>query len=65
MQTKTKKRISYKAKTLARSASSYAGMFKVLQLVARAEPNGVGEYEVSSVIANNTALQIVAQSGKI
>lgn len=65
MQTKTRKRLSYKSKALERSASSYGGMLKVLQLVARAEPNVDGEYSVSSVIANNDALQIIASTGKI
>jgi len=65
MQQKTKKRQSYKAKTLVRAASSYGGMLKVLQLVARAEPNVDGEYSVSSVIANDDALKIIASSGKI
>lgn len=65
MQTKTKKRLSYKSKALVRSASSYGGMFKMLQLVARAEPNVDGEHKVSSVIASDAALQIIAQSGKI
>lgn len=65
MQTKTKKRQAYKSKTLERSASSYGGMFKVLQLVARAEPNVDGEYSISSVTANDDALKIIASSGKI
>ena len=55
MKTKTKKRISYKSKALARSAQSWSGAYKMLQLLQRAECENV-----SSVVASIDALDILS-----
>lgn len=63
MKLKTKKRLARKGKALQRSASSWSGMYKVLQLLSRADVNedsGIGQ-----VVANFYALELLSQSGKI
>lgn len=63
MKLKTKKRLSRKGKTLQRSASSWSGTYKVLQLLSRADVNedsGIGQ-----VVANFYALELLSQGGKI
>lgn len=63
MKLKTKKRLSRKGKALQRSASSWSGAYKVLQLLSRADVNedsGIGQ-----VVANFYALELLSQSGKI
>lgn len=63
MKVVTKKRLSRKGKALQRSASSWNGAFKVLQLLSRADVNensGIGQ-----VVANFYALELMSQSGKI
>lgn len=63
MKLKTKKRMSYKSKALQRSGSSWNGMFKVLQLLARSDVN---EYSgIRQVVPSFQALEILAESGKI
>lgn len=63
MKLKTKKRLSYKSKALQRSASSWSGMYKILQLLARSDVN---EYSgIRQVVPSFQALEILAESGKI
>jgi len=52
MQAKTLRKLKYKAKSLARSASAYGGGLKLLKLLERAE----GTNKVSNIVANDTAL---------
>lgn len=65
MKLKTKKKLSYKGKALQRSASSWGGAYKMLQLLQRADINTEGEYQVSSVVACFDALDLLSTSGKI
>ena len=63
MELKTKKRMSYKSKALQRSASSWSGMYKILQLLATADVN---EYSgIRQVVPSFQALEIIAETGKI
>jgi len=55
MQTKTKKRLSYKGKVLARTASSYGGAYKLLKLLSKTQ----GTEKVSSVVASNDGLVLL------
>lgn len=62
MRKQTKASKKYLGAALTRGASSFSGMYKILQLLARAE---IGE-EVSNVIASEAAVQLIAlKSGKI
>lgn len=56
MQHKTKSRSKYRGNTLNRASTSWNGAFKILSLLARAEHTE----NVSSVIANNTAVEIMS-----
>ena len=63
MELKTKKRMSYKSKALQRSASSWSGMYKILQLLATGDVN---EYSgIRQVVPSFQALEIIAETGKI
>lgn len=59
MQKKTLRKQKFKKSAFTRTASSYAGAAKVLMLLARAEPSTETEYEVSSVVANQDALELL------
>lgn len=63
MKAVTKKRLSRKGKALQRSASSWNGAFKVLQLLSRADVNE--DSGIAQVVANFYALELMSQSGKI
>jgi hypothetical protein len=52
---KTKKKLQFRSKAAVRSASSYKGALKVLQLLQRSE----GTENVSNVIASNEALTLM------
>lgn len=63
MKMKTKKRLARKGKALQRSASSWSGAYKMLQLLATADVN---EYSgIRQVVPSFQALEILAESGKI
>lgn len=57
MKLKTRKKQKYISQTLERTMKSYRGAAKILSLVARAE----GSENVSSVIANPTAVMLLQQ----
>lgn len=63
MKTLTKKRLSRKGKALQRSASSWSGAFKLLQLLSRADVNE--DSGIGAVVPNFYALELMSQSGKI
>lgn len=63
MKLKTKKRLARKGKALQRSASSWSGAYKMLQLLATTDVN---EYSgIRQVVPSFQALEILAESGKI
>lgn len=55
MQAKTKRKIRMKSKAGARSASSYRGAMKLLQLLGRAE----GTENITNVVASQAALDLL------
>lgn len=66
MKKKTKAARKYASKALQRSGSSWSGMYRMLQLLARAKVNVVeGALGVSHPIASVEALEIIGESGKI
>lgn len=56
MQTKTKKMRKYRANTLNRASSSWAGALKMLKVIERAH----GTENVSNIIANNSAVELLS-----
>lgn len=63
MKALTKKRLSRKGKALQRSASSWNGAYRLLQLLSRADVNE--DSGVGAVVANFYALELLSQGGKI
>lgn len=60
-QAKTLRKQKFKKSAFTRTASSYAGAFQILKLLARAEPSLVTGNEVSSVVANEDALMLLQE----
>lgn len=63
MKLKTKKRLARKGKALQRSGSSWNGMYKILQLLARSDVNECSG--IRQVVPSFQALEIIAETGKI
>ncbi len=55
----------HQASSLQRSANSWNGAYKLLQLLEKAEVNADGEYEISTPIATFESLDLLSVSGKI